>query len=177
MTPSDDALVHVFLATGLRSAVDELVRRHHAAVRSLLRRLCRDAALADDLAQETFLKAIDRLDRYGAQGRFRSWLGGIAYNEFLMSLRSDRRRRNAQERAAVETGLTARAMDAGLIDLDRALDQLPEPERIVIILNQGCGMSHSEIASSMALPLGTVKTRIDRARKQLQAHLDDGSDG
>jgi RNA polymerase sigma-70 factor, ECF subfamily len=171
---SDDDLVAAYLATGSGPYFDELVRRHHAAIRSLLRRFCRVPALADDLAQDTFIKALAHLGSYNGGNRFRSWLGGIAYREFLMASRSSRRLQKLHTDAAVfeaacDTGRGASPEDR--LDLDRALDQLPEAERTAVVLSYACGMSHSEIASTMDLPLGTIKTYIERSRKTLHEAL------
>lgn len=172
--PSDDELVAAFVATGSNPAFHELVRRHHASTRSFLRRLCRDPALADDMAQDTFVKALTRLHTYEGNNRFRSWLGGIAYREFLMTVRSTKRLRRLHADAAPllsTDGVSTGPSPGDRLDLDRALDVLPETERTAIVLNHACGMSHAEIARAMQLPLGTVKTYIDRARKALHKAL------
>ena len=176
MGTADDTLVYTFLATGEPSAFDEIVRRHHAAIRSMLRRLCRDESLADDLAQETFVKALTRLDRYDGGDRLRSWLGGIAYRELLMMLRRNRRVQRREEQAALLQSdvSSADASFAERLDLDRALDLLPRAERVAIVLNQACGMSHAEIARATGTPLGTVKTHIERARRMLHKTLSEG---
>jgi RNA polymerase sigma-70 factor (ECF subfamily) len=167
MEPSDEDLVQRVVCGADERAFDVLVRRHQAAVRSLLRRLCRNAALADELAQETFIKAYSRLGRFSRSGSFRAWLGGIAYREFLVAART--RRREAlrldviaedAQRALPEPG----AHDLS-IDLDRALSRLPDNQRCALVLSAACGMSHAEIAEAMKAPLGTVKTWIAAARR------------
>lgn len=175
MDPSDEDLVQAAVHAADARAFDALVRRHHGAVRSLLRRLCRDEALADDLAQETFAKAHARLDRYLGSGSFRAWLGGIAYREYLMALRKRRRETRKLDAAAREALIAparAEAPDA-LIDLDRALSQLPENHREAVVLNFACGMSHAEVARAMGAPLGTIKTWIASAKDALRADLED----
>ena len=89
---SDAHLITRDLQAGDPNAVGELVRRYQTPVRTFLRKLTRgDEALADDLAQETFLRAWRKLETFRAEARFSSWLFGIAVNEFRGHLRRDRR--------------------------------------------------------------------------------------
>ena len=89
---TDADLIARVLAAGDPNAFGELVRRYQSPVRAFLRRLTRgDAALADDLAQETFLRAWRKLETFRAEARFSTWLFGIAVNEFRARLRRDRR--------------------------------------------------------------------------------------
>ena len=87
--PPDSALVARVLAGDDRHAFAALVRRHQGPVRALLRRLCKgDDAFADDLAQETFLQAHRKLEQFRGDARFSTWIYRIAYNSFLMAIRS-----------------------------------------------------------------------------------------
>ena len=87
MTPSDGELIAMVIAGKDQRAFSSLVTRYQSAVRAVLMRLCRNAALADDLAQETFIKAYNKISAYSGAGSFKAWLCRIAYNEFLMSAR------------------------------------------------------------------------------------------
>lgn len=82
---SDEELVARAVAARDQAAFGELVRRHQSRVRNWLRQLTRNAATADDIAQEAFIKAWNKLDSFSGQGRFAAWLMKIAYTEFLMS--------------------------------------------------------------------------------------------
>lgn len=162
-----------------RHAFGELVRRHQSAVRGFLRRLTGGQhALADDLAQETFLSAHRDLARYRGEAPFASWLLGIAYNHF----RSTRRR----ERETVEwTGeIPATALAAGheavaapatgavelRQDLAAALQRLSRDECAALHLCYAEGLTHEEAAATLGCPLGTVKTHVLRAKEKLR-HL------
>lgn len=170
MEQGDDELVLIYLSSRSNAAFQELVRRHQAMIRSLLRRLCRDASLADDLAQNTFLSALGRLGTYRREDRFKAWLASIAYRQFLMAARSAKRLQELREAAELNGPMAecpdGRAEDLRL-DLDKALSSLPAPENAVVVLNYGCGMSHSEIAAATGIPLGSVKTYIARGRQTL----------
>ncbi len=150
-----------------------LVERHQSAVRRFLRHLTRgDAALADDLSQETFLGAYRGLSRFRADARFETWLLGIAYNRF----RSFRRRRGAEAPNA-GTGVEEASEPSGerLTDLQQdlasAMSRLSENEHLALRLCYQFGLSHAEIASAVDWPLGTVKTHIARGKEQLRQLL------
>lgn len=163
-----------------RHAFGELVRRHQSAVRGFLRRLTGGQhALADDLAQETFLSAYRDLGRYRGEAAFSTWLMGVAYNHF----RSARRR----ERPSVEwTGeVPAEALAAGheaavapttgavdlREDLNAALGQLSREECAALHLCYAEGLTHEEAATALGCPLGTVKTHVLRAKEKLRRLL------
>jgi RNA polymerase sigma-70 factor (ECF subfamily) len=165
-----EATVVALAMGGDATAFSELVRRRQSALRNLLRRLSRDAALADDLAQQTFLKAWRALPRLRSVAAFGGWLRRLAVNTWLEHLRS------APPPAAE---LDAEALPAAAphssdeqLDLDRALAHLAADERLCVVLAYSEGMSHSEIASLTALPLGTVKSHIRRGGERLRALLD-----
>jgi len=153
-------------------AFGELVRRHQSTVRGLLRQLTRtDVALADDLAQETFIRAFKNIRNFRGEARFSTWLYRIAYNCF----REDARRRkelvgvNEEQWQAEHDPQTT---DAGLRhDLMSALSLLPLHERTAILLCCQNGLSHDEAARVLEIPLGTVKTNVLRGREKLKKML------
>jgi RNA polymerase sigma-70 factor (ECF subfamily) len=172
---SDEELVALAVAAGDQAAFGELVRRHQSRVRGWLRQLTGDAAEADDLAQETFLKAWTRLNTFAARGRFQAWLMKLAYNEFLQAVRGGQRRRRLAgeyEADAVARGRTADESMSGtgseLPDLPRLLAVLGEEERHVMLLGYGCGCSHSEISEITGMALGTVKSHMHRGRERIR---------
>ena len=182
---TDETLVADAAVCRDEAAFAELVRRHEGRVRGYLGRVANDPALADDLAQETFIRAWNKLSSYRGGGKFSAWLMKIAHNEFLQSLRKsarDRRltERYEQEAAGPELPSTQGGReDAGVTDLPRFLAVLSEEERAVLILSYAYGYSHAEIVSVTGVPLGTVKSHIHRGRVRVreQFGLREANDG
>lgn len=172
MELTDADLITRVLVDDDQHAFGELVRRHQSAVRGLLRQLTRtDIALADDLAQETFLRAYKHIRSFRGEARFSTWLYRIAYNCF----REDARRRkelvgiNEEQWQARED---PQAVDPALRhDLMQALNLLPLHERTAVILCCQNGLSHDEAARVLDIPLGTVKTNVLRGREKLKRTL------
>lgn len=172
----DLALVKRALLQDDRLAFEQLVRRHQGVVRAQLRRLCRDdAARADDLAQETFLLAWRKLSTFRGDAHFSTWLFRVAHNCFLQW---HRRQADALAHDVGDTdephGLPMRGGDAPdlQIDLQRALQGLPEGERVVLLYHAQMGLSHEDTARITGLPLGTVKTHALRGKARMRAWLD-----
>ncbi len=147
-------------------AFAELVRIYQAPVRRFLARLTRRPDLADDLAQDTFVKAYRHIGSYRGEGRFASWLLRIAYQEFVTA---------ARRRAPVELTLEAEPGDRGTGDrlvaalsIARAMSALRPEERAAIDLHYRHELTHVEIAGVLRLPLGTVKSLILRGRSRLK---------
>jgi RNA polymerase sigma-70 factor (ECF subfamily) len=153
-------------------AFEALVRREQALVRGFLRRLCGDAALADDLAQETFVFAWRRIGDFQGRGAFRGWLCQIAYRRFLQRRRSDKAALAREEEVmrGVSLSVDGRAADAQ-IDLARVLTQVSAEQRAVLTLCLGEGFSHSEAAEALGLPVGTVKSHLARGREKVLSML------
>ena len=172
MRESDDELAVLVARTGNREAFGELARRHQAAVRSTLTRLTRNSAVADDLAQETFIRAYLRISQYVTGQSFRAWLGGIAYREFLQDLRRQKTSQRHLDQISREHPVEFPGASPELIDLDRALESLRIEERTAVVLCHACGMSHSEISKAMGAPLGTVKSWVNRGRSKLEEALE-----
>ena len=161
---------------GSADAFGRLVQMHQQALRAFLRRLCVNAADADDLAQEAFVFAWEHIGRFDVSRPFRPWLFGIAWRKFRERKRSWLRlvRREARAAEAVETLYQP---DPGLkLDLEKAIASLPAEQKAAVLLCLGCEFSHSEAAEALALPLGTVKSHIARGREKLIAALE-GHDG
>lgn len=161
-------------AAGDAAAFTALVRAHEGAVRRFLTRLARGADSkggADDLAQETFMKAWRMAGTWRGQGSYRGWLMRIAWTQFLGARRAGARS-DAREQVAYEDDAPVRRDPEGEIDLGRALAALDERERAAALLCFGEGCSHSEAAEIMGLPLGTLKSIVARARTALIAQLE-----
>lgn len=157
-------------AGGDDQAFAELVRRRQSWLRALLRRLCRDPALADDLAQQAFLAAWQKLAQLRAPGAFGGWLRQLAVNLWLQSLRS-RREELLDDLAFAPEGIAPGTDPSGALDLDRVLAQLRPAERICVVLCHAEGMSHAEIAAMTGWPLGTVKSHVTRGATHLRTLL------
>ncbi len=167
----DIDLVSRVVAQQDTAAFGELVRRHQSQVRNFLRKLCRDHDLADDLAQDCFLHAWDKLHTFAAHGSFIGWLLKVAYTTFLQSKRKSSRYDQVLERVghvAQTSGSTHTEESVELSDLDRFLAVLSEEERAVMILSYACGLSHREIGDAAELPIGTVKSIIFRGKEKIR---------
>jgi RNA polymerase sigma-70 factor (ECF subfamily) len=176
---------------GREAAYRELLRRYERPVFSLIYRMVRDRALAEDLAQETFIKVLNALESYRPEYKFSSWIFKIANNAAIDQLR--RREpdtlsldgapdaRTAQEIEA--TALQARSHGESPLEelearemgsaIEQAIGRLRPEYRTAILLRHVEGRSYEEIAEVMDLPLGTVKTFIHRARLELRDYLAD----
>lgn len=161
--------VVVLARAGDQPAFEELVRRRQSSIRNLLRGLCHNAALADDLAQETFLQAWKHLGGLRSPEAFAGWLRKLAINAWRQHLRREGAFKNPAE---VEPGdvVTVPAATEGL-DLNSALGMLAPSVRLCIVLSYHEGMSHGEIATATQLPLGTVKSHIARGIARLRELL------
>lgn len=171
---ADDAeLIAAALISGSTEAFGELVRRYQSQVRVLLLRLCRDQGMADDLAQDCFVTAWQKLPSFRGTGSFAGWLMKIAWTTFLQAKRKQDRYRDVVAQAATDGALRGVVQPADeLIDLDRLLAALDVQERAIMILAYGCGLSHREIGDVAELPIGTVKSLIFRCKQKLRQEFD-----
>ncbi|UTP37940.1 sigma-70 family RNA polymerase sigma factor [Phenylobacterium sp. LH3H17] len=166
-----DVELAALAAAGDRSAFGELVRRHGSAVRGLLRRMGSAPAEADDVAQDAFLTAFERIREFRGEGAFAAWVKKIAARLYLRRLQRERRLAGlAQE--AEDASIDAPQPDAaGRIDLDEGLKSLGPAERLCVSMCYGAGLSHAETAEALNLPLGTVKSHVKRGLEKLRTRL------
>ena len=171
--PLNDAdLVARVLVDDDHHAFAELVRNHQSAVRGLLRQLARtDLALADDLAQETFLRAYKNIRSFRGEAKFSTWLYRIAYNCFREEARKRKELVGIDEAQLAAQADPQTADPALKHDLMHALQLLPLHERSAILLCCQNGLSHDEAARVLDIPLGTVKTNVLRGREKLKKTL------
>ena len=172
MPLTDADLVARVLLDDDHHAFAELVKNHQSSVRGLLRQLARtDVALADDLAQETFLRAYKNIRSFRGEARFSTWLYRIAYNCFREYARK-RKEFVGVDDQLLQQEQDPQTVDAGLKhDLMHALSLLPLPERSAVLLCCQNGLSHDEAARVLDIPLGTVKTNVLRGREKLKRTL------
>lgn len=158
-------------AAGDGAAFRRLVELHQSALRGFLLRLARgDRALADDLAQETFLEAWRKIRQYRGAGAFRSWLTRIAFTRYLMEAR--RRKLEPLDETA-DTRQPEGGLDPGVrFDLERAMARLPAAERAALTLCYAQEYSNEEAAEILGMPLGTLKSNVLRGRKRLLSMLE-----
>jgi RNA polymerase sigma-70 factor, ECF subfamily len=183
----------VLLARGGREAAyRELVRRYERPVFALLYRMVRDRELAEDLAQETFVRALNAIDSYRPEFKFSSWIFKIANNAAIDHLRRrelDTLSLDGSPHAETPEAMQATALQIGArqespLDaveakelggaIEAAIGRLRPEYRSCILLRHVEGRAYEEIAEILDLPLGTVKTYIHRARNELRlalAHL------
>lgn len=169
---SDPELVEL-ARRGDRSAFGELLRRHDDRMRGLAYRLLADRHAMDDALQEAYVKAYRALDRYKTGSSFGTWLYRITYNACIDELR--KRKRNpiaTEEPADPESGRPGpeRAVTAAET-VRAALAELPQSQRVTVVLVDGEGFDHQEAASILGVAPGTVASRLHRARAALRRTL------
>ena len=180
--PEDAVLVRK-AQQGDMDAFESLVRKYQQRVYALCRRLTGAHQSADDLAQETFIKAYFALARFDAQWPLYPWLRRIALNSGLNYLKARSRERPLEEgmlgaRRALfsaptdspEERLERAEFEAGF---ERAVASLPSDQRSVFVLRFHESMSYEEISRTLDLPIGTVMSRLNRARQKLKGLLAD----
>ncbi len=171
----DNELVARALSSQDIAAFGELVRRHQSHVRNFLRKLSGDFTLADDLAQDCFIRAWDKLHTYSGKGTFIGWLLKVAYTTFLQSRRKAKRYAQILEEVghvAIAEERTVAVQPDEASDLDKFLAVLGEEERAVMIMSYACGLSHREISQAMGMPVGTVKSVIFRGKEKIRTSFD-----
>jgi RNA polymerase sigma-70 factor (ECF subfamily) len=175
---SDEMLITLF-QQGERDAFRVLVERYHARIKNLIYSIFHEPDIIDDLAQEVFIKAYQSLPHFRFQSSFYTWLYRIAVNKSRDELRKRRVRRlislqammEAREHEVDET-LKVQPDDSELQQLiARGLQALPEKFRLPIILKDVDGLSYEEMAEVMECEIGTVKSRLSRARALLREAL------
>jgi RNA polymerase sigma-70 factor (ECF subfamily) len=166
-----DAVVVALASNGDGQAFDELVRRKQGSVRTLLRRLSNDRSLAEDLAQQVFVEMWKSLPKLKAPAAFAGWLRRIAVNVWLQHFRRKQLLVLANDAGDELPDPSAGSSHESGIDLAAALDLLPTPVRVCVVLAYQAGMSHSEIAAATSFPIGTVKSHIVRGSARLRELL------
>ncbi|MEM7148035.1 MAG: sigma-70 family RNA polymerase sigma factor [Verrucomicrobiota bacterium] len=179
MTVEDSALIERFCRAGDMNAAAELLRRYERALYNYLWQMLRHREDTEDALQESFAKALRALPRYQERNYFKSWLFRIAHNEGLNVIRRRKRESKAGKtslktdddamEASTEPDIIERAERAAA--LHRAIDQLPEKERQVVVMRLQSDLPFREIANVVNAPLGTVLARMHNARKKLKAIL------
>jgi RNA polymerase sigma-70 factor (ECF subfamily) len=184
-----DQEVVLWARSGQEAAYRELIRRYERPIFALLFRMVRDRELAEDLAQETFVKALNAIDSYRPEFKFSSWIFKIANNAAIDHLRRrelDTLSLDGSPHAETPEAMQATALQIGArqespLDtveakelgnaIEAAIGTLRPEYRSCILLRHVEGRAYEEIAEILNLPLGTVKTYIHRARNELRQSL------
>jgi RNA polymerase sigma-70 factor (ECF subfamily) len=169
---SDQQLINRVLKKQDQHAFAQLVLRHQSSLRRWTRRLCVDEPnLADDLAQEVFLKAYIALASYRAEAAFSTWLFRIAFNLAAQRWRQKKHHwaDEAEEQDVLNPNCDYARWEAKK-DISAALKYLSPAQQLAIGLCFEEGLSHEEAALIMHIPLGTLKTHVNRGKQKLQ-HL------
>ena len=175
----DDVELVAEVRAGSELAFNLLVDRHQQAVRTFLRRLLGNEADADDMAQETFLAAWTHARSFRGGASVRAWLYGIAWRKAKGAQRSWARQRSRDtlfvDSASLES--THHELSPGAASMEdrlavrRALQALPLEQRAAVTLCLVFGFSHSETAGILGVPLGTVKSHVQRGRERLMKEM------
>ena len=163
-------------SAGNTYAFKQLYENNVNRVYAVCLRACQDPDAADELTQEVFIKAWEKLSTFHFESKFSSWLHSIAINQFLMMKRSEKR---FSERVSELTHLMdneqlnnkSKHHHDARIDIEQALEKLPEQARLAFVLHDIEGYKHHEISGIMNIEVGTSKAHLHRARKMLREEL------
>ncbi len=160
--------------TGNRDAFSDLVLLHYQGTINVVYRMCGDLALAEDVAQEAFIRVWEKLDTYRPVGSFRSWVYRIAVNAALDTLR---RQKETLYMDAIDLPAEGKSVEEIVSHrqqadtVRRAVMALPLASRSVLVLREYEGLSYQEIANTLDIPVGTVMSRLNYARTALKSAL------
>jgi len=173
MSAEDEFLV-VRCQLGERPAFDELIERWHGPIWTYLRRTAGDAQVASDLSQDTWLRVLRGIHRLRDGSKLRGWLFGIARRALMDRLRDKYATPHTDviDLADLARDETAPDLDDDLAAMEYELAQLPVVERDVLTLFYLRDLSLADVADVLAVPVGTVKSRLFRARRLLRTELD-----
>jgi RNA polymerase sigma-70 factor, ECF subfamily len=157
--------------SGDLGAFETLVRRYQGDIWRLCFQLVHDEHLADDITQDTFVRAFRFMRRYRAESKFSTWLFSIARNCAMDEMRRSARRSRLARRVESEAPPRART-DQTSIEVRDVLANLPLGLREPIVMIDMFGMSYREVAAVLRVPEGTVKSRVHRGRQQLARQLE-----
>lgn len=175
---SDDILITLF-QSGEKGVFRFLVERHRERVRNLIYSIFNDASMVDDIAQDVFIRAYEALPKFRFESSFYTWLYRITVNKSRDEMRKKKMRKFFSLQAMLDASNAELQSKIGVLPEDnsaqelvaKGLQQLPERFRIPIILKDIDGMTYEEMAEIMQCEIGTVKSRLSRARTMLRKIL------
>ncbi len=180
--PSEADTLLARVGRGEPAAVGEVYDLHHEAVRAFAVRLLGDAASAEDLVHEVFIRLPKLIGGFRGEGSLRSFLTGIAANHARHHIRSAQRRRGANERLGQSQSVSPppgddperNANNRRLVEaLNRALDKLPDAQRVAFVLCEVEERTAAEAGDMLGVPEATMRTRLFHARKKLRLLLEE----
>ena len=160
--------------------IEQFIQQYGKRLYGLCRTLCANPFDADDLYQETWLKAVKNFEKYDHSKEFEPWLTRICVNTYRNDLRSKSRspllqfKRNEDKEALLQSIPSPEKTD--YTQLYIAINNLPDKFRLTVILFYFCGMDTASTAAALRVPSGTVKSRLNKARRLLKEALDDETD-
>ena len=182
---TDEELILLFQKNEDRLAYTELAIRYKDKLKSFVFRFINDDSTAEDFAQETLIKVYKKKHLYKPVAKFSTWIYTIARNLANSELRKKKRRKTftlselSKDKPnydlidkKTEVGKTIES-EFNLKEINNAIQKLPKSSRLVIILRDIEKLSYNEISNIVGVPIGTIKSRINRARLQLQLELKD----
>ncbi|MGA7711404.1 MAG: RNA polymerase sigma factor [Rhizomicrobium sp.] len=166
-----DGILEREAAAGDAAAFGVLVRQHQSKLRGFLLRMTKgNHALADDLAQETFLEAFRKIAQFGS-GSFFGWLCAIAYSRYLMEARKKKLESLDETDDIAADVPEPQTASAVRLDLEKAMARLAPSQRAALTLCFALGFSNEEAAAALSMPLGTLKSHVNRGREKLAGLL------
>lgn len=168
--PADEDLVRAFTEGGDTDALDALIRRHESRVYGLAYRLLGNRADALDASQDAFISVFRKIRSFRGESAFTTWLYRLTVNACHDLARRGARSPRPMEVADEPSPDEADAVEARMI-VERGLEALPPDQRTVLVLRELNGLSYEEVAAATGVPIGTVKSRIARARMALAEQL------
>ena len=187
MILDDTVLISRVLAYDDHYAFSQLVKKYQSSVRLFLRRMLKNnCEVADDLAQETFILAYKKLQSFERKSSFATWLYAISKNLFLQYVRKTKNQFSWEEKdsAGISTDISGDVFvgiskqNTGLrMDLEEAMQSLRPIERAAVTLCYCQELTHKEVAELLDIPIGTLKTHVNRGRQNLQIFLSEYKKG
>lgn len=168
---TDNQLVALVQSTGDGNAYSELVNRYQTNLFAFIYRYTNEKYLAEDLTQDTFIKAYEKISLFKGNSQFKTWLFSIAYREFLQSKRKENSLQRLLNKFKQNTTQKYLSKLDTSIDINNALKQLSDNQKAVVLLCDASGMSHNEASIVLEMPLGSLKTYIKQARSIMHDYL------
>jgi RNA polymerase sigma-70 factor (ECF subfamily) len=170
--PTTDTEDVALALAGDTRAFERLYRRHVPRIHGLCRRMV-GAGLAEDTTQDVFIRAWEKLDLFGGKSAFGTWLYRLAINVCLArrTRAGKRRERFHNDEIALERATARKTHGDHRMDLERAIDLLPDRAREVFVLHDVEGYKHREIGDMLGISSGTSKSQLHEARMALRRHL------
>lgn len=177
---TDERLIKQF-QEGDRHAFDELVKRYKDRLHNFVYRYMNNQTLAEDVVQETMIKLYTHKHYYKPIAKFSTWIYTVAKNLALTELRKNKRRRTnslwTDDGRPIDIEMGGESLDnkvqneLAVEELKKCLDKIPENFRIAVVLRDFQELSYEEISKILEIPIGTIKSRINRGRLQLAEKL------